>query len=170
MLETLEHTPLDNIFVIKSLSKSLGVPGIRLGYSYTSNPIWIAAQSDAMPIWNANSLAEFFLEIILKHRNSLEQSIHKTIDDRHTFATDLEKIPGVTVVPSGANFILAQFPLTAAQTTALCEALIQKENHYVKHIGHRFGAATQGCFRLAVRLPEENLHLVNLIRAHMHMA
>ena len=67
MLELLEAKPLDNCIIIKSLSKSLGIPGTRLGYVYSCNAEFNAYVKASIPIWNLNSIAEYTLEIILKH-------------------------------------------------------------------------------------------------------
>ena len=65
MIDMLEADPLDNVVVLKSLSKSLGVPGLRLGYVYTCNRTIVRQLARRVPVWNLNSPAEFFLETLL---------------------------------------------------------------------------------------------------------
>ncbi|PKG31275.1 hypothetical protein, partial [Methanoregula sp.] len=62
-----------------------------------------------LPIWNCNSIAEFFLEIILKQRDALEESFRSTREDRTAFAARLSGLPFVRrVCPSEANFLVIE--------------------------------------------------------------
>ena len=155
MLELLEANPLNNCIIIKSLSKSLGIPGTRLGYVYSCNPNFNAFVQASIPIWNLNSIAEYTMEIILKHRKSLAQSFVDTIRDRNAFATVLSRVPCVDAVyPSGANFLLVALkPSVSAANLTL--SLLEKYGIYVKDISHKF-QDNRGYLRLAVRLPNEN--------------
>lgn len=56
--QILEKYP--NLIVMKSISKSYGVPGIRLGVLATSNTEILMKMKELMPIWNINSFAEYF--------------------------------------------------------------------------------------------------------------
>ena len=96
------------MIVIKSLSQSFGVPGLRLGYVYCANPEVIRVLDDEIPIRNLSGPAEFFLELMLKNRADFERSLAATKADRAAFATLLAKVPVVAKVhPSGGNFLLA---------------------------------------------------------------
>jgi len=163
MLELLEAKPLDNCIIIKSLSKSLGIPGTRLGYVYSCNAEFNAYIKASIPIWNLNSIAEYTLEIILKHRKSLAQSFVDTARDRTEFAAMLSEISCVDAVyPSGANFLLVALnkPVCAATLTNI---LLSRYNIYVKDISHKFGDG-RSYIRLAVRLPEENAAFVRYLQ------
>ncbi len=78
----LEREPLPNLVVLASLSKSLGVPGLRLGYLYSPNPAIVADVGRRLPVWNLNAPAEFLLELLLKFRAELAASIEQTVTDR----------------------------------------------------------------------------------------
>lgn len=52
-----------NLIVIKSVSKSYGVPRIRLGILACTNRILMEKMNDLMSIWNINSYAEYFMQI-----------------------------------------------------------------------------------------------------------
>jgi histidinol-phosphate/aromatic aminotransferase/cobyric acid decarboxylase-like protein/CTP:molybdopterin cytidylyltransferase MocA len=154
----LEEEPLENVIVLKSLSKCLGVPGIRLGYAYTCSEATNAFVRDRLPIWNLNSLAEHFLEVILKHRSSLDESFRLTIRDREAFSEMLRRTDCVDEVhPSGANFLL----LTLApdiDAEALVDHLLSERDTFVKDVSSKF-AGERHLLRLAVRLPQENTRL-----------
>ena len=151
LVSLLEEDPLPNIIVIKSLSKTLGVPGIRLGYTYSFNREFNRFLDSHIPIWNLNSLAEHFLEIILKHRDAIAKSFEQTVKDRAEFAQMLEALPIVEqVFPSGGNFLLTKLRLNPPQANALAEKLLVEQSIYVKDISSRF-RGDGAFFRLAVR-------------------
>lgn len=161
IISLLEKKPLQNVMVIKSLSKSLGVPGIRLGYFYSCNQDTNLFVKQNIPIWNMNSIAEHFLEIILKHRNTLKKSFEQTIQDRSDFATDLSTIPFIDkVYKSGANFILVRLKENADFASRLTSYLLSEKSIFVKDISSKFPDGA-GYFRFAVRWPAENRQLVN---------
>ncbi|HVC21120.1 MAG TPA: aminotransferase class I/II-fold pyridoxal phosphate-dependent enzyme, partial [Vicinamibacterales bacterium] len=109
LLRRLEREPLPNVVVLTSLSKSLGVPGLRLGCVYSSDTALIGTIGARLPVWNLSAPAEFFLELLLKYRTDLEASIAQTIADRERFAAELAELPIVrAVLPSGGNFLLVR--------------------------------------------------------------
>ncbi len=163
LLPLLEEQPLPNVILIKSLSKALGIPGLRLGFLYTSNRGFHDHVRSAMPVWNLNSMAENFLEIILKHRPDIETSFARTMEDREKFADALRELPLIKRVhPSGGNFLLVSLHWRRDKSFALTEALLQRHNIHIKDVSQRFGG-TDTHLRLAVRKPEENMMLVSCL-------
>jgi histidinol-phosphate/aromatic aminotransferase/cobyric acid decarboxylase-like protein/choline kinase len=160
IITLLERRPLDNIVVIKSLSKSLGVPGLRLGYAYSCNQKFNEYVRDKLPIWNLNSMAEYMLEIMLKHREALAQSYLDTIRDREAFSSALSELSFVEkVYPSGANFLLVLFRRDSIDYSCLVDRMLSEYSTYIKDVSSRF-SGDKTFLRLAVRLPEENSLLV----------
>jgi len=163
LVSLLERSPLDNVVVIKSLSKTLGVPGIRLGFVYTTNARFRDALRQSLPVWNLNSLAEHFLELILKHRPAIEESYRRTIADRDLFACELGALKEVrTVWPSRGNFLLVELDCGRAECQRLCTSILLEKGIYVKDVSDRF-AGDRAYLRLAVRLPAENARLVKAL-------
>ncbi len=165
MLRLLEEDPLDNVIVLKSLSKCLGVPGVRLGLVYTTNDAlgrWIDNQ---IPIWNVNSVAENFLEAMLKHREALEQSFFRTIDDRRELASSLSRLPLVDhVFPSGGNFLLTRLTTSTADAAAAARRLVERDGIFVKDVSTRFDDDF-GYWRIAVRSPGDHVRLCTTIES-----
>jgi histidinol-phosphate/aromatic aminotransferase/cobyric acid decarboxylase-like protein/choline kinase len=154
---------LDNIIVLKSLSKSLGVPGIRLGFVYSTSRGLMDEISDELPVWNLNSVAENFLEILLKHRRDLDESLVLTIKDREQFAVDLANVPLVDwVYPSDANFILLKMSMTTEASRLLVDELLKVELIYVKDVSAKFDDG-DAYWRLAVRSPFDNTRLCTVL-------
>ena len=163
LLPMLEQSPQNNIIILKSLSKSLGVPGVRLGYVYSNNPDFHAFVRQEIPIWNMNSVAEYFLEVILKHRNALQHSFELTVEDREKFATLLAKSPVIDhVFASGGNFLLVRLRVSNEQADCLAKKLLADHNIYVKELSNRFDD-NQGYLRIAVRTPAENQQFVDCL-------
>jgi histidinol-phosphate/aromatic aminotransferase/cobyric acid decarboxylase-like protein/choline kinase len=160
----LAQAPLDNVIVVKSMSKTLGVPGIRLGYVYTSHTAFRDALRKTLPVWNLNSLAEHFLEIVLKHRQVIEESYLRTIRDREEFAIHLAAVQRIKAVwPSGGNFLLVELDLSREECARLTASILMEHGLYLKDVSNRFPG--DGAYlRIAVRLPEENARLLAALR------
>lgn len=164
LMELCERDPIENIIVVKSLSKSLGIPGVRLGYVYSSNTEFNNAVKESIPIWNLNSLAECFLEVILKHRKSLQESFVETIRDRNHFSQELSKTPVVRqVYSSAANFLLVSLKNNGPSSGEVADTLLKKHKIYIRDISPKFSDGNS-YIRLAVRLPEENSRLVECLK------
>jgi len=157
----LEEESLENIIIIKSLSKSLGVPGIRIGYVFSYNKTIIKKIEGYIPIWNINSLAEFFMEILLKHRTSLNVSYIQTIKDREEFIEQINNLNyDAKAYSSGGNFFVVK--LKNSQNVNLPEIMISKYSIFIKDVSNKFNDGNY-YIRLAVRTPSENLKLVSIL-------
>ena len=158
-----EEDGLDNVLVLKSLSKSLGVPGLRLGALLTGDAEISAAIRHETPIWSLSSVAENFLEVMLKHRPALEQSFARTADDREEFRRLLQECSLVdTVFPSGGDFVLVRLDVDAAGADARARRLVQEDAILVKDVSRKMGDGA-GYWRLAVRRPEDHKRLLQTL-------
>ncbi len=165
LISMLEQEPLSNVLVLVSLSKTLGIPGARLGYVYTCHAGWRDELRHALPIWGLSSLAERVLELGLKHRPALVAALAQTRRDRAQLAGDLRALESVSqVVEGGANFVLAAVRHTHVPETGLVEHLLARHRIMTKDVSARIGDG-QTWLRLAVRLPQENSLLVECLAA-----
>jgi histidinol-phosphate/aromatic aminotransferase/cobyric acid decarboxylase-like protein/choline kinase len=156
MISLLEERPISNVVVLTSLSKSFGVPGLRLGYVYTCDRELSTDITRWLPIWNLNSIAEYLLEIVLKHRESLAASIDRTIAVRLALSEELRALPCVREVhPSGGNFLLVTLGSEVGGAASVVERLLEHHGIWVKDVSDRI-ADGDVHLRVAVRLPEEN--------------
>jgi histidinol-phosphate/aromatic aminotransferase/cobyric acid decarboxylase-like protein/choline kinase len=165
LVDLLERDALANVLVIASMSKSLGVPGLRLGYAYSCDEDLLRRLGGMLPIWNLGSMAEFFLELLLKFQPELARSFELTAADRCAFQGELAGLAGVeTVYPSGANFVLVQLAGSGpGEAAELCDRLLREHAIYIKDVSAKFGN-TAPYVRLAVRKPAENLRLLSVLR------
>ena len=160
----LEREPLTNVVVLVSMSKTLGVPGLRLGYLYSCDPEVVAAIGAALPIWNMSAISEYFLELIPKFRLDIEASVAQTISDRAELRAMLTSDPEIDAIwPSGGNFMLVKLRGSAAVAQATRQALLVAHSLDVKNVSSKFGDG-RGWLRLGVRTSEENVIFAGLLR------
>ena len=160
----LEREPLANVHVLVSLSKALGVPGLRIGYLYSHDTDFIEQVGRRLPIWNMNSVAEHFLELLLKFRPELEASFEQTARDREDLRESLLVLPCVAqVYPSGGNFLLVRLEAPVVAGQVLRGLLLAEHAIEVKDVSSRMRAPS-GHLRLAVRKPDENQLLTDALR------
>jgi histidinol-phosphate/aromatic aminotransferase/cobyric acid decarboxylase-like protein len=151
--------------VLRSLGKSHGVPGLRLGFAYSTDEALLARLRKLLPIWSLASPAEHLLELLLKSRPELAASLERTRRDREDLASVLAAVPGVVEVRSGgANFVLARLEGPPARASEIGDRLIAKHNIYVKELGGRM-TPDAAWLRLAVRLPHEHRRLAAALAA-----
>lgn len=152
----------DNLVIIKSMGKTYGVAGLRLGYIYTRNSKIKHAYENDIPIWNINSFAEFFIEEALKYKDEYAESLTMIKKDRDDFVEHLNNIPGIKLILPHGNFILVElqkeFPVNAA---SLKEYLFASHCILVKDVTAKISqvypdADSNGFLRLAVLKKEEN--------------
>lgn len=156
LLDICEGKLPPNILLLKSLGKALGAAGLRLGYVRSSNPEILARIRAALPVWNCNSLAEAFLEILPKHRRAIAESLALTRADRQTMIAELAKLPMIAEVwPSEANFLLVRLDLPEQQLGQLLDRLLDVHGIYVKDVSQRM-APSGAWVRLAVRSADDN--------------
>jgi len=157
--EILEKAP--HLAIIKSISKSYGVPGIRLGFLASGDEKLIADLKKDVAIWNINSFAEYCMQIGGKYESAYRASLKKIREDRAHFADALAELNGVTVFPSQANYIMVRLDARYPARTVAVRALT---DHHIllKDLTKKLNG--DNCLRLAVRTTEENQRLTEALR------
>ena len=165
IIELIEKNDLENIIVIRSMSKTYGVPGLRVGFVYINNNLIMSEISKNIPIWNINSIAENFIEILIKNKNEVLDSFNKTKVDRDEFVDQLKNVDIIKkVFDSQSNFILIEINKDKLNVDInLSEYLLENHLIYVKDISHKFHKDSCSYLRLAVRTAEENLNLCHIL-------
>lgn len=159
--EIIEEYP--NLTVIKSISKSYGVPGLRLGVLVNSNYEIINQVVKNNSIWNINSFAEYFLQIFDKYKNAYKESCDKLVTERKRFSDKLSQIKDIKVFPSQANYILCEYKGNK-DITELTEKLLENHNLLVKNLVRKHKFEGKKFMRLAVLEPEKNDVLVTALK------
>ena len=99
-------TKYPNLVVIKSISKSYGVPGLRLGVIASSNKELIRKINKHLPIWNINSFAEYFMQIICKYKKEYIHACDRIAGERNRFYRKLTSNKNIEVYPSQSNYFM----------------------------------------------------------------
>jgi histidinol-phosphate/aromatic aminotransferase/cobyric acid decarboxylase-like protein/choline kinase len=156
LIPWLEQEDHSNVIVLKSLSKVLGVPGLRIGFVHTTDPIWAEHIESELPVWNVNSVAEHFIELLLKYPAELPSSFKQSRMDREAFSQELSRLEIVEeVFTSGGNFLLTKLRTSEEEADWLADALLIDHGIYVKSISSKF--ADGGTYwRVAVRTADDN--------------
>ena len=152
-----------NLVVVKSISKSYGVPGLRLGVLATSNKELIAQMKKEVAIWNINSFAEFYMQIFGKYEKDYVIACQRFIEERNIFFEELQAVPFLRVIPSQANYFLCE--ITSKYTaTELTQLLLQRYNILIKDCGTKSAFAGKQYIRIAIRDRADNACFVEALK------
>lgn len=150
-----------HLYVMKSISKSYGVPGLRLGVLASGNEEVIAKMKKDVAIWNINSFAEYYMQIEEKYKKDYAKALVSIKKERSRFQKELSKIDGIRVIPSQANYIMAE--LTGNKTSKeLTKDLLVKYNLFVKDLSSKVQGGQY--LRLAVRNTKDNNKLIAALK------
>ena len=152
-----------HLTVVKSISKSYGVPGLRLGLVASSNVNLIDRIRKEVPIWNINSFAEFYMQIFNKYEQDYKQACRLFIKERDRFYVDLGQIKYLRVIPSQANYFLCEV-IGVYSSKELTEMLLNRYNILIKDCGTKKAFRTGEYVRIAVRSTQENRRLVDALK------
>ena len=163
----IEQNILDDnahLCVIKSLSKSHGIGGLRLGVLASGDTELIATLKKDAVIWNINSFAEFYMQIFEKYKRVYAESLNRLRAERKRFSDELGKIAGVRVVPSQANFVMIEL-IGGQSARELCKRLLIGNSLLVKDLSEKL--AGKNYLRLAVRAAADNDKLLDALRKEL---
>ena len=141
--------------VMKSISKSYGVPGVRLGVLASAATGFVDLIKKNLSIWNINSFGEFFLQIIEKYLKEYKVGCAKLATERNRFIRGLSQFSWLTVYPSAANYVLCRVD----KPHAPAELMMKLWTGYkilIKDCSHKKAFDGQPFIRLAVRDAADN--------------
>ena len=140
-----------NLVVVKSLGKSLGWHGVRLGYAAT-NPRTAELLRSQLPFWNVNGLAAYILKSVTQFKDEFRQSLALVEEDRRYMLRQLDKVPGLRVFPSRANFLYVELPANVSGRQ-LRDRLLKEYGLMVRECSNKIGSSER-YLRLAVQTRE----------------
>ncbi len=147
-------TEFPNLVVLRTVSK-LGLAGIRLGY-LAGRPEWIREFNKVRQVYNVNVLTQAAAAFLLERLDVLEDQAARIRADRAKLGSALAALPGVTVFPSEANFLLVRVP-----DADRADAGLRRQQVLVKNLN---GPAMKNCLRITVGTPEENRILLRAFK------
>lgn len=152
-----------NVCVMKSISKSYGVPGLRLGILCSANTGMIQRMKKQVSIWNINSFAEFFMQIYPKYRADYQKACDQFIATRNDFERELQQIPFIHVMPSQANFFFLEV-LPPYKPKQLCAILLKNYKILASACLAKKGIEPDKYMRIAVRSHKDNERFIKALK------
>ena len=153
----------DRLYVVKSISKSYGVPGLRLGVIASSDADTIGYIKKDVVIWNINSFGEFYMQIYEKYAKDYRNALVRFRESRKLMFDKLNAMEGLDVINSEANYFMCR--LTGnADVQGLCASLYNS-NILIKDLTSKIDNGSQ-YIRLAIKTVEENDALIQALESY----
>jgi histidinol-phosphate/aromatic aminotransferase/cobyric acid decarboxylase-like protein len=146
-----------NVVVLKSLGKNFGLHGVRFGY-LVANPALAGTVTRALPKWNVNGLAEAVVDRVEDHWDDYLDSLARLARVRDAMLAALRTVPGLTLFPSTANFVLVKVP-PGWSGTQLRDHLFARHAVFVRECGNKLGMTSE-FLRLVIRPRQDVERLV----------
>lgn len=147
-----------SLIVMKSISKSYGVPGLRLGVMASGDLAIIDAVKKDVAIWNINSFAEFYLQIYGKYEEDYRAACRVFSEERARFYHKLSEISFLRVIPSQANYFLCE--IVNGKTAKQLAVALLKHNILIKDCSSKRGFDGKQYIRIAIRDGADNDFLI----------
>lgn len=150
--EQIETYP--NLFLLKAFTKRYAMPGLRLGYGICADRALLDEMERMVQPWNVSSVAQAAGIAALRETDYVEQGRSLIFQERSYLCTELKKL-GLTVYEPQANYIFFQGPQDLFEQCVQQGILIRDCSNY--------RGLERGYFRIAVKLPEENRRLIEVL-------
>ena len=150
-----------NLFIIRSVTKFYGMPGIRFGYGIATESLIDMLQTVRQP-WSINSLAGYATLAALKDTVFIENTKRTIAEERAKFVKMLSELGGLHVFPSETNFLLVKI-LNSKFTSAMLKEKMAKKGVLIRDCS-TFVGLDDSYFRVTVRSSRENLTLIENLR------
>ena len=156
-----------NLVVVKSISKSYGVPGFRLGVLASGDTDLIARLKKEVAIWNINSFGEFYMQIYEKYHKDYLHACELFREERKLFWDELQQISYLHVIPSQANYFLCKLTTDKFTSTELAVKLLANFDILIKDCSGKSAFSRGNYIRLAVRDRADNHKLVEALKTYI---
>lgn len=156
VLQTYPH-----LIVVKSISKSYGVPGLRLGVLASFDTDVILFMKKDVAIWNINSFAEFYMQIAGKYKKDYVAALKKYRAERNRFISCLKTIHYLRVIPTQANFVMCE--VIGKKSKELTEKLLSEKEIFIKDLTPKINDGKQ-YIRLAIRNEADNDRIIEAFK------
>lgn len=147
-----------NLYVVRSLTKFFGIPGLRLGYGVATGEAINRVKNYTLP-WSVNILADLAGRFVLKDRTFMEDSRELIALERKFLLKELLDIKWIHPYPTQANFILTKID---ADIEALESYLLEK-GILIRNCKN-FEGLDKGYIRLAVKDHNSNERLIKYLK------
>jgi threonine-phosphate decarboxylase len=148
-----------SLIVLRSLTKSWRIPGLRLGFLATAGPIERVRKMQ--PPWSINAVVQAWAKRFLleEPHGHLLRTLEELREVKQEFEVQLRTIPGLCLYPAAANFLLVELVDRSLDADSLYQQLGRRG--LLIRVCDSFRGLAKGRFiRLAVRTRSENKRLV----------
>lgn len=152
-----------NLIVIKSIGKSYGIPGIRLGVLASGDKDLLSKIREELAVWNINSFGEYYLQIATLYYKEYKTSCKLIATERERFICELNQISYIKPYESQANYIMCK--LEGKDSTKLSNYLIKNYNILIKDLKNKKGFEGADFIRLAVKSKEDNDEIIDALKS-----
>ena len=156
-----------HLYVVKSISKSYGVPGLRLGVLASGDVETIARLKKEVAIWNINSFGEFYMQIYEKYHKDYLKACQLFREERKLFFEELQQIPYLRVIPSQANYFLCELMTDKFSSKELAVRLLTDHDILIKDCSGKSAFSRGSYIRLAVRDRRDNHKLTEALKEYI---
>ncbi len=148
----------DNLIVLRSLTKSFGLAGIRIGYAASSKYVISVLKKIKIP-WSINSIGEYAAIIALNYPSHISKS-NSIIKKEYTFLKNkISLIEGFEFIESYTNFILIK---TKEDSSKLQKKLLKKR--ILIRDCKNFRGLDNNFIRIAIKSHKDNLKLLKALK------
>lgn len=144
----------DNVVLLRTFSKAMAMGGLRVGYAITNEALATEIHKAKLP-YALNLFSEEAAIVALEHYDHFEPAIDTLKRERTRVYEALQKIAGLHVYPSDANFFLVGFECAPEE---VFHYLLDEHGILVRDVSHYPGLA--GHLRLSLGTPDENNLLI----------
>jgi threonine-phosphate decarboxylase len=160
-----ELSSYPRVLVFRSMSKTFGIGGLRLGFAASADQALLSAFRAEIPIWNINGFAEEFVLCLPQYRPDYAASCTLVRQETDRLVAGLQRIPALDVLQTQANFILCRVMPSHGSAESLAQRLVDEHGIYVKDCGGKVMPDASQYVRISSRDPEANATLLQALDA-----
>lgn len=155
---TLYLKEFDNLFILRSLTKSFGLAGLRIGYGLGNKKMIEILQKIKIP-WNVSGIAQQSSIKALSDKSHLPKTLNIIKKESKFLIDSISKIKGFTCYNSDTNFILIKTKMKSNQI----QNRLLKRNILIRDCS-TFHGLNNNFIRIAVKTHKENLKLIEALK------
>ena len=151
----------EHLVIIRSMTKFYGLPGLRLGYLLTSEPL-AQRLGRSLPPWSVNTYAQAAGPYCFEQEEYRERTLGLIREERERMTARLQAFTTCRIFPGRANYLLMELRKTVGPAAKLRQDLLTAERILVRDC-HSFEGLDDRYVRFAIRLPEQNERLLTAL-------
>lgn len=148
------------LIVLRTFSKAMGMAGLRFGVALAHPVVAREVAKGKLP-YNVNQITLAAASVALDHAPLLAARTRAIVETRDRFLPRLRRVPGLTVYPTGANFVLVR--CRALPARELFRRLLEEHGILVRDVSG--GAELAECLRISIGTPEDMDAVLDALQA-----